>query len=69
MKSREEYNDIDWMVTFTNIIFSSSYIFVSAAWKALKEVYPDCDIRGCVFHWGQESEFLREVGYMYAPKD
>ena len=26
---------------------------VLAAWEAVKEVYPDCDIRGCVFHWGQ----------------
>ena len=38
--------------------------FESAAWKAIKEVWPQVKIKGCLYHWSRNIwKRIGKVGY------
>lgn len=42
-----------WNSKATYDIHTHTFLFVSAAWLAVREVFPGVSIKGCVFHWTQ----------------
>ncbi|KAH3802726.1 hypothetical protein DPMN_156406 [Dreissena polymorpha] len=32
---------------------AEEFYFVSAAWQAIRQLYPRATVKGCVFHWNQ----------------